>query len=539
MRKALVSLILLLGALAGAPAWAATYYVSTSGSDSNSGSQASPFRTITYAYSRVVAGDTILVQPGRYTDYTPGSGLYLNKSGTASAPITLKSIQRGGAIIDAQQNPNNACVVAIGGSYNILDGFRLTNHVEMGIGIWGGRNNVIRHNEIDHVGMGPQPTRHSGVYTDNASSYNVYDGNYVHTNGNFATNLKGHGFYITGHNETYINNIVVNNAGYGFQVYAYDALTNVHIDNNVVALNGGSGMVFYTESSSESINNVYVRNNIFYKNFQGSYGADAAVFILNGSGAAMGGGVVFDTNISIGNSRDIMTGGGSAFSYTSNNWIHADPRFVSSTDFHVLSTSPAIGAGLTLSSVTTDFAGAARQAPFTIGAYQVGPPMAPAPTPTSKPTPAPTPVPTPAPTPISSSLVKNSSFESGLTSWVNWGNASSTSASRQSGSYSVRVGTGEGGVAQTISGVVPGATYVLKVYARVGSSSQSSYVGVQARDSLGQLLTYRNAKVTSKDWARYQVTVTVPSNATSLVVYLWNNAGPSYVYADNVSLVRK
>lgn len=70
---------------------ARTYYVSTTGSDSNPGTSAAPFRTITYAYSKVVAGDTILVRPGTYTDYRAGWALVLDKNGTASAPITLRT----------------------------------------------------------------------------------------------------------------------------------------------------------------------------------------------------------------------------------------------------------------------------------------------------------------------------------------------------------------------------------------------------------------------------------------------------------------
>src|SRR6516162_8838794 len=56
-----------------------TYYVSTQGSDSASGSASDPFLTISYAYSRVAAGDTIMVKPGTYTDYTSSySGLVMD-----------------------------------------------------------------------------------------------------------------------------------------------------------------------------------------------------------------------------------------------------------------------------------------------------------------------------------------------------------------------------------------------------------------------------------------------------------------------------
>src|SRR5690348_10475358 len=93
-------LALLTLSLAMARAEGAILYVSTQGSDSNSGSSTQPFQTITHAYSLAAPGDTILVGPGVYTDYTSGWGIHLGASGTGSSPIRLRSQVRGGAIID-------------------------------------------------------------------------------------------------------------------------------------------------------------------------------------------------------------------------------------------------------------------------------------------------------------------------------------------------------------------------------------------------------------------------------------------------------
>src|SRR5436190_7010307 len=93
------SLVLSTASLAAAQT---TYYVATTGNDSNPGTSAQPFRTITHAYSLAGAGTTILVQPGTYTDYTANWGLHLGSIGTASSPIVLRSVTRGAAIIDGQ-----------------------------------------------------------------------------------------------------------------------------------------------------------------------------------------------------------------------------------------------------------------------------------------------------------------------------------------------------------------------------------------------------------------------------------------------------
>src|SRR5437870_3164216 len=71
--------------------YSATYYVSNNGNNANSGSNSQPFKTITYTYSKVVAGDVIIVKPGIYTDYNPYAGLDFYKNGTAANPITIKS----------------------------------------------------------------------------------------------------------------------------------------------------------------------------------------------------------------------------------------------------------------------------------------------------------------------------------------------------------------------------------------------------------------------------------------------------------------
>jgi hypothetical protein len=65
--------------------WAATYYVATDGSDSNSGTSLdSPFRTIQHAVNRAVAGDTVLVRGGTYRE-----DVEMTTGGTADQPINI------------------------------------------------------------------------------------------------------------------------------------------------------------------------------------------------------------------------------------------------------------------------------------------------------------------------------------------------------------------------------------------------------------------------------------------------------------------
>ncbi|HET9409624.1 MAG TPA: choice-of-anchor Q domain-containing protein [Candidatus Sulfotelmatobacter sp.] len=70
-----------------------TFFVSKSGSDSNSGSASAPWLTIQHAASTATAGATVMVGAGTYSE----SVSFVN-SGTASAPITFNG--QGVAIVD-------------------------------------------------------------------------------------------------------------------------------------------------------------------------------------------------------------------------------------------------------------------------------------------------------------------------------------------------------------------------------------------------------------------------------------------------------
>ena len=77
---------------------AADRYVSTSGSDSNAGTLAQPWRTIQKAASTVVAGDTVHIRAGTYTERVTIN----NRDGTSVAPIVFQKYagDAGAVIVD-------------------------------------------------------------------------------------------------------------------------------------------------------------------------------------------------------------------------------------------------------------------------------------------------------------------------------------------------------------------------------------------------------------------------------------------------------
>lgn len=82
-------------------AQAATYYVSKSGNDSTgNGSSGNPWLTIQKAANTAVAGDTVIVRAGIYSDQSGTINVNLGTTGTAGNPITFKSEVKWGAVID-------------------------------------------------------------------------------------------------------------------------------------------------------------------------------------------------------------------------------------------------------------------------------------------------------------------------------------------------------------------------------------------------------------------------------------------------------
>jgi len=335
-----------------APLYAADLYVGMDGSDLNAGTPTEPFATIPYAYSLAVAGDTIIVMPGVYTNYTARWGLRIRASGTASNPIVLRSQIKGQAVIDGQNVSNRNEAIYLDGSYNVIDGFGIRGGPNGGISVYGNFNQIIN-NEIHHNGnvASTNSNGQDGVYSDKNTHDNLYAANYIHDNGRTGSNLD-HGLYLCGDNEIVLNNLLVRNAASGLQIAGYSILRNMKVYNNVAAFNGTSGIILWL-----ALNGVEIKNNIIYRN--GHYGI--------GSWDAHGTGLVVDRNLVFGNGSGNynFSSGGSDYSYTQGTTISAEPLFVNpdSMDFdpHLRAGSPAINAGLNLSSIFgTDKEGAAR-----------------------------------------------------------------------------------------------------------------------------------------------------------------------------------
>ena len=133
--------------------YGAVYYVSADGSDDNPGTSDQPWKTINYAVSQnsfVQPSDTILVQPGTYTEL-----ITLGKSGNSeSGYITLKA---NGDVTLRDPDPieggfREGVIQSVGLGYWLIDGFRIENTSWAGISLRDANNMIVQNNHTYETG---------------------------------------------------------------------------------------------------------------------------------------------------------------------------------------------------------------------------------------------------------------------------------------------------------------------------------------------------------------------------------------------------
>lgn len=388
-------------------AHAATYYVATTGDNSNPGTEDKPFLTIAYAVHTMVPGDTTYVRGGTYNE----PGVQFRRSGTPTAPIQLLNYPNESPVLSctAQNREANSFLFynALGWRSAIgwirLEGFEVKNCYD-GIKMYNLHDSTIRRNWIhDNINQG---------ILGNGTRV-LIDGNIINHNGPFSTRPKSfmeHGIYLNGTTIAITNNVIYDNLGFGIQqngsassLYtpAKHAAPEFAVSHNWVVANNTiayqvnrAGMVVW----GAHCNNTRIENNIFYENSRNVRGSANGIDYV-GAGSA--------TGIQVRNNHFYASGlGGTASStgtqpsdlvFTENIVNVSNPAFVNapaelpvSPIFSLTARSPAIDKGLSPSDETsgktlrtafddallkarrTDFAGTTRPQgrAHDIGAYE-------------------------------------------------------------------------------------------------------------------------------------------------------------------------
>lgn len=259
-----LSLIFTLFALIMADATAAVkrYYVATNGTDGGKGTIDAPFRTIKYAASRAVAGDTVLIKGGVYSEneITP-------KSGTADKMITFKPANRRDSVFmynDVDSASGKCIFVFDRVNYVRVDGLNFRGYKYGGTFILnnGARGNQIINCRFEDIGtewIGTWPTM--SVICINKSHYNI-------VSNCFFRNIYGDGVGI-GDNSTY--NVCTYNSFYNFEGKRRGWAPNGHFSNcmgagttsyghNIYAFNYGNNVVDLLWFDRDGSTNIVIRN---------------------------------------------------------------------------------------------------------------------------------------------------------------------------------------------------------------------------------------------------------------------------------------
>jgi len=263
------------------------YYVATTGSDSNDGSQARPWATINHANAALVVGPggnvcgasnigaCVHVAPGTYT-----GAINTTKSGTVGARIRYLSDSKYGARLTAMWSSNGAYTDIVGFE---MDGTGKPTLVNGMVAYTG--DTLIQGNKVHDVASGCNSSQTAvleSAAAHTAGHGNTFDGNFLYHNncgagswtdgiqpGSVNTGISLHSYDIAQ------NNIILDQDGWCLQVS--HTATNAIVTNNIMANCDRAAMVvgFFSVSAGS----ITVTNNILINS--GSMAQDGGLAIAS------------------------------------------------------------------------------------------------------------------------------------------------------------------------------------------------------------------------------------------------------------------
>ncbi len=254
----------------------AALYVSTTGSDSNAGTEASPWRTLQHAANQVQAGDTVNVKAGNYV------GFHLTRDGTAANRITF--LAETGVNITQRNATTPDGINLEGADYVTVEGFTVNNMPRTGIRSVLNHHVIIRNNRADN-------NFKWGILTGFSDDI-LIEGNIT------SRSQDEHGIYFSNSADRAIirNNISWGNRANGIHMNG-DAslggdgiLSNLLVEGNIIygnGVGGGSGI------NGDGVQNSIIRNNLIYD----THASGISLYRIDGGGGSSGNQIINNTVI--------------------------------------------------------------------------------------------------------------------------------------------------------------------------------------------------------------------------------------------------
>lgn len=398
------------------------WHVSPSGSDSAAGTAGAPFATLAHAGTVLAAGDTVILADGTY----PGA-VTLQRSGSPGHYITLRAANPGGAKLLATTLAEYSALNLKNAAWIRIEGLDLQGVVGHGIQAEGCHHIQLVDNICHDCGG-------SGISL-NEGDYYLVEGNTVFGNSRTNTYLTSGisiywpraydtaaGFHIIIRRNMVYDNVesVAHKEGNGIilddfhnsQVLPAGSGINYTgstlVENNLVAFNGGDGILAYesdnvtvrhntvTFNNTDQLNpatwrselaNSQGQNNHWYNNIAVCDSSldsnnkallDGLTGSFQNSNAAWYGNLRYDIN-NPGNEAVLVGGSGNTYTtglLQANNPLRSNPQFATTPvggtadSFRLAAGSPAINSALTSYANTVDYKNSTRDSQPDIGALE-------------------------------------------------------------------------------------------------------------------------------------------------------------------------
>ncbi|CAG1010050.1 hypothetical protein PHYC_03788 [Phycisphaerales bacterium] len=372
-----------------ASAGATTFYVSTKGKDSNSGTTVSkPFGTIGKAAASAQPGDTVYVAPGTYTE-----NVATVRAGTLASPIRFVA-DKSGAVFGIKKgnvtikSRNQYIGILLSHNYNRFEGFRVTRAL-VGAYAYNAAGGLLYDIDSFKNSYGYLAYAADVSLQNCRARGNSYVGVYVSSNCSMTLkncqvySNSAQGVYVVGTNTSVSlrESQIYSNKTYGIEAgYGSVAITNCLIRNNKsdgvhVGLSGSGN---YSGASAVTMWHTTLARNMGDGIEVGAGSATMTDCITAyNSGAGMR-----RTNGTLDHSYNLAytnTAGNFAGTSPGLNEVQSSPQFTGTSNYTLVTGSPAINAGANSSLVTsTDLAGGSRPqgGGWDLGCYEgVAPPI--------------------------------------------------------------------------------------------------------------------------------------------------------------------
>ena len=270
-----------------------TYYVATTGSDSNAGTLAAPWLTITHAIQKITAGGTCYIEAGTYsTAMSKVATIYYSGGGGSSSGGYITFENYNGGVVNIIPPANDYGIYLEGSQYLKFIGLNFTcSGTSRGAGVWGenGCNYIVLQNctftgdawgGIIFTGTTNSNLTITGCTCNENCSTNVNASIVLQNCNTFTINrcIVSNPVYaarccinpIASSNGTIYDNTVFGATSMGIYVNAQIGNTsNISIYDNLCYDNLQGGIDLCSESGTYTISNINIYNNVIYGNGRG------------------------------------------------------------------------------------------------------------------------------------------------------------------------------------------------------------------------------------------------------------------------------